>query len=337
MSLLDKKQKKIVDAYVGGARICDILLKHKVHPPAIYRALDLAGVPRRSGRLIDRREEVMRRRQDAATQKALRELDIIADYLAGIRGAAIIKKYRTNWYTIREILDKHDVAIGGRGRPRGPSSDRERIERMNHKYNVEGQTYQQIGDAETPPITRERVRQILRAAGIPSLGNRPRGHEFTQAELDMLEDYKNDEWMPTKQVAAKHGMTVARMTYLARMAGLEARRWRSPAIKQRNEQILWHYHNSPHLTLADISKMYGLKNVNFPSQLAARSGGPMTRGGNRTWSKLDPRKVERVFREFPNATYKEWAEMIGCKQPYVWSLKKRYNVPITRQLRKQAS
>ena len=160
---------------------------------------------------------------------------------------------------------------------------RARAAKMYEKY-CSGMTLQEIGDEETPQITRERVRQLMRRFGFPSLGFRKerlrKPTPLSENEKAALQDYLN--CVPRAKISEKHGVPEAKISYLRKREGLPVRRFASSETKERNESIIHDYYHSD-LTVVEIAAKHGTDSV-YPSQLIAKLGLPQTRKKNRRYS-----------------------------------------------------
>jgi transposase-like protein len=124
------------------------------------------------------------------------------------------------WFTpTAELLDAIDAVVATGALPPIPEHDREAI--FARRY-LAGETLQQI--ANDFDITRERVRQILRRAGVPSLGLRP-AHRRTMAPVSDLEreisqKYATGEHGPAA-LSEMYGLSVSQVYIVLRRTGTE--------------------------------------------------------------------------------------------------------------------
>lgn len=104
-----------------------------------------------------------------------------------------------------------------------PLSKAECRERIFAERYLAGETLQQI--AADYDITRERVRQILRRAGVESLGLRPEhkrnAHDLTPAEIAAVHDYGAGEF--SSVICERHGLSRHALLQACRRMGVATR------------------------------------------------------------------------------------------------------------------
>lgn len=185
-------------------------------------------------------------------------------------------------------------------------------------YNA-GATYQAIADMQNPPITRERVRQILRKYDIPSLGHRKREYILTDREKQILADYDSGMQMP--DILAKHNVKTARLHYLRRLTKHPRRRWRIPEVKARDEEAFRLYRERPDLRIQDIGEMLGYNNPSGILTTMRRHGIPRTRNGSRGRHRVDRERVKELVGQ--GATAQAIATDQDISKGWAWQLKKK--------------
>lgn len=96
-------------------------------------------------------------------------------------------------------------------------------ERIFADRYLAGETLKQIGDS--CGLTRERVRQILRKAGVESLGWRDEHkrppHVLTETELRAIELYQAD--VRPSEITRRTGLSVYEVAYARRLAGIPSK------------------------------------------------------------------------------------------------------------------
>lgn len=115
-------------------------------------------------------------------------------YREGMAAEQVASLFQQSAPRVRRLLIAIQCPMRKRGRPHPPQSlsdkNRARIDDIKARY-VGGETLQQIGDAYG--ITRERIRQLLRKAGVPSLGTREehrrQAHPLTALEMEAARLY----------------------------------------------------------------------------------------------------------------------------------------------------
>jgi len=113
------------------------------------------------------------------------------------------------------------ISRQGKRMPQGlDETNRQRIGTISARYAA-GETLQAI--AKDYGITRERVRQLLRKAGVPSAGwrpeNRRHAHELTADEIEAARLYS--EGTSPKDLSARFGLTGAQINVAVRRCGFK--------------------------------------------------------------------------------------------------------------------
>lgn len=145
-------------------------------------------------------------------------------YESGLSGPAIAAEHGKTLQTVYRYIRAAGGTIGYNGTKHTATGvlDDARAADMRARYQS-GETLQAIGDSYG--ITRERVRQILRKTGVPSLGRRPehmrQPHELTPAEIEAAKLY--DAGVPPKEVKARTGVSYAHLAAARKRLGIECK------------------------------------------------------------------------------------------------------------------
>lgn len=164
---------------------------------------------------------------------------------------------------------------------RGPA-DVCRAEAIRNRY-LGGETLQQI--AEGFGISRERVRQVLRAIGVPSRGTLPehrrKAHDLTEAELLAVDLYRNGT--RPKAILKRTGLTYRQLVGAKKRLGVKSMRrgyWLiSPDDAEITQQVCGLYlagKSGPEIVAA-------IPRVKFPETVYyyLKKGGVKPHGGSR--------------------------------------------------------
>lgn len=146
--------------------------------------------------------------------------EAIDDYRGGLTGQEAAEKHGISLFVLYQRLRALGLSRG-RGRPRTKTGviDTSRAAAMSARY-LAGETHEAI--AKDYGISRERVRQVLRKAGTPSLGHRPRkARPFTDAERLAVRLYS--EGIAPRDIQARTGVTTNRLGDVRRAMGVEAK------------------------------------------------------------------------------------------------------------------
>lgn len=164
-----------------------------------------------------------------------------------------------------------------RGYRRAPEVEnfyQKRAARFGELYES-GATLEEIAATTEPRLTRERVRQILRKYGYPSLGYRGRPFLPTENEEGAIKAYQDCVKIDT--ITETYGVSRSRLQQLRKHYGVNARKWRSERTKERDLAVAHDYYHRPELTLTEIAKMHGLTHPGAPCQILRALGYPRNR------------------------------------------------------------
>lgn len=182
-----------------------------------------------------------------------------------------------------------------------------------------GKTLEEIATNCVPVISRERVRQLMRKhTNYRSRGRGERVKPPTELQIAAHSDWMAGAHIDT--ITEKYGITRNQMTTIHGKIGGGRRSYRPMAA--RNKLVIWQYYNSPHLTLADIAKMYGLGNPEGVSATITRNGLLPNRHGS--YELAAPKKRAIVAElEKGRKDYPQIAKDIGSSYVYVMNIKKQ--------------
>lgn len=186
-----------------------------------------------------------------------------------------------------------------------PKSDcRERI--FAERY-LAGETLEQI--AADFDITRERVRQVLRSTGVPSLGYRPehmrREHELTPAEHEAARLYQSD--IRPSEISERTGLSVAQIYGALRRLNIPRKgtgHWNKTLDDQEVARL---YRQG--LPMAEIAKRTGMAHGTYVYRCLARVG--IKPRGKGKWS-LEPQAAAIIAAYRGGATYDDLARRFGA-------------------------
>lgn len=149
----------------------------------------------------------------------------------------------------------------------------ERREWIFARRYLAGETLEEI--ATDYGITRERVRQVLRKIGVPSLGHRPEHrnapHPLTSGEMSAAAEYARGE-LP-KDVCAKYGLQRPQLLAACRRLGVEIRKPGAPHKSDYEEtcaSVTRLYRNGA--SLNEIRKTFGWSHVTYVYKWLQRAG-----------------------------------------------------------------
>ena len=147
-----------------------------------------------------------------------------AQYDSGLTAGQIAAEHGVDRTTVTRYLRWTGLTILRRG-PRNPKrgvAEPERAAEFRRRYEG-GETLQQIADDHG--LTRERVRQILRKIGVPSLGHRPehcqQPYPLTDAEVEAAKLY--DAGTPPRELMARFSLTYSQIIGAVRRMGFEVK------------------------------------------------------------------------------------------------------------------
>jgi len=191
---------------------------------------------------------------------------------------------------------------------RVPLTKAERREKLFAERYLAGETLQQIADDYG--ITRERVRQILRRAGVPSLGMREehkRHFELTAADETAIEMLRAGA--RPKDIVQTAGIRKHRVGVLRRHIGLEAAprgTWlKRPDGDELTARICELYRAG--VPTSEIAAATGLSAQPCVYRYLARAG---VKPGRKERLTIDAVEATRLFND--GATLKEIADRLNC-------------------------
>lgn len=232
---------------------------------------------------------------------------------------------RSEWFApTPEVLETLYYVIEHDRLPLAKEECREKV--LAERY-IAGATLQQIADEYG--ITRERVRQVLRKAGVPSLGHRPehkrRAKPLTSTEEAGLDAIRNGE--RPSIVAERLGLNLARLNGLRVRAGIPAKgvgHWnRNPETEARAQEIAALYLQG--LTAAQIvERIPALKWQPTVYRYLAIAG---VKAQRRDRSTLNMAAVARAYGQ--GATLREIADQFGCTYSRIRRALERHGVAVT--------
>jgi uncharacterized protein (DUF433 family) len=134
-----------------------------------------------------------------------------ADYESGMTLRQVAEKHGSTFLTVRKGLIAAGVSMRRYTTTREKGvEDEARAAEFERRYAA-GETLQQIGEAFG--VSRERVRQVLRKVGVPSLGwrkeNLRQPHPLSEAEIEAARLY--DEGTRPKDLVQRFGLTHAQL------------------------------------------------------------------------------------------------------------------------------
>jgi transposase len=205
---------------------------------------------------------------------------IIAEYRAGLPIREIASRNRVSQYTINNVLRRQGEPIRKRIKspkpPKPPRSDHPQLDTMKVMRD-EGRTLDEIGAAHL--VSRERVRQILNKAGIPT----PRqAYVLTESDLKAVEEYQAGGSLDF--CAAIAG--VCRVKFKCKILPLSGVVPR-PRIRMPSHDVITRREKVAELYLAglharEIAKEVGFKNPERVYQDIAKMGISVKRMSNET-------------------------------------------------------
>lgn len=211
-----------------------------------------------------------------------------------------------------------------------PLSDTECRERVMAQRYLGGETLQQI--AVDFAITRERVRQILRKTGVPSLGFRPEhhrpAHELTFAEKRAVALY--DGGVPPKQIYERTGVQPHVLTKALQRLGVAKKpkgHWLTkPNDAQLTAQVCSLYEQG--LSAPEI--LSAIPELRFPTTVyryLEKGGVPARNANNRSRFEDQASAIIEAYRA--GATQAQIADHFGASTPAIAKLLHRHGASLT--------
>jgi hypothetical protein len=221
--------------------------------------------------------------------------------------------------------------VGESGRLPDPvEEDREVV--MAARY-LEGDTLQAIGDEFG--LTRERVRQLLRAAGVPSLGVRA-AHRRSAApiadwEREVAEVYSTGETSPS-EICSRYGLEVAKLYGVLRRTG--TRRFPKGHFARLKDdaeitaQCADLYRQG--LKAREIAeRIPALRHHETVYKYLARAGVTPSRLGGKRRGELQ-RAAPQIIRDYvAGATFADLSERYGASKEGITNLVRRHGVRLS--------
>lgn len=140
---------------------------------------------------------------------------MVKEYREGATLTMLSVNHKLGLSKVRQVLVDAGVEIRKKGSSRFDSN---RAEEMSKLYE-DGETLQQIGERYS--LSRERVRQILRSAGIESLGRREKSGSdsaLTATERKIAKAYDNGQ--KPSEIMKAHGITYVAFRSILKRAGV---------------------------------------------------------------------------------------------------------------------
>lgn len=258
---------------------------------------------------------------------------------AHVKGISLTKGRPSLGISKKEIEERGRIELSEVTVARHQSMIREVVEH--------GLTLEEVAKKQTPPISRERVRQILARYGH-KVGHRKEVHKrahdhrrFTHPEEEKIISLLREGNQPTKAIMAEFGLPISYIVKLRKahdIPKVSRLNWRSEERKQTEKEAIDAYYNRMDLTGAQISRdILKCNNSVGITQLIARRGLPRTRG-ERRWGKNEARsstgfrysneKKKAVFEDYinPDLTLSEIAVKHNMTDQSIYTLCMRNKV-----------
>lgn len=337
---IEGKDRKVLQAYVNGVKPKKIKEKFGVSSSFIASALKRYAIP---PQLELRRRGILPptctgegSNRNSRQHRDIRLAAAVDEYMENkdAKLVEVAKKHHIATANLSSALKAEGVVIkaGRRKGHIGISTKSERNQAIVKAVVEEGKTLKDVGAAQIPPISRERVRQIVEKAGYKlgfrdcikekmRLAKEAQRYHHPQ-EDEIVEVLRADRNFP-KDIAERFGVELSYLQSLREIHKIprgNRLNWRSDEKLENERKAIDAYYNRPDLTGAQISEqILKVSNPAAITQLIKRRGLQRTRG----YKKFGPGYVpftgpKRQFsKETREAAIKDYKDpMIPLKDIY---------------------
>lgn len=206
---------------------------------------------------------------------------MVREYERGSTLTALSVKHNMSLQAVRQTL----VEAGATIRRKGGMlpTDQGRVDTMKQLYLEEGLTLQEIGNKYG--LTRQRVQQILRSAGVESLGRRPDdslpvSRKLNKEEREIAALY--EKGVRPAEIMEQHDITYSALQTILRRGNIATKPKgffnRRPDYERVRNGVLADYEKG--VDTGEIADKYGLCGRTEIYKFLKREGAPVRHGSN---------------------------------------------------------